>query len=286
MQIDPKKDIVAIVVWYNPTVEHVQNIQSYIHDVHRVIVVDNSDTSNSHLLDKVEELAFQYIPLYENFGIATALNKGCEEAIKLNAKWIMTMDQDSNWKPEQLLSYFDLINSFPNLHEVGVFSPRQIYNGHVIESPHIYEDKIAVMTSGCLISTKGFQLTKGFRDDLFIDEVDNEYCMHIHQLGLRVITVNNAYLAHQLGELRTVKLFGIWKKQYIGHPPFRYYYMVRNNLILSKCYPMYQKFHRNRLKKLVKRIVLYNNINRIESIKMCLKGWCDFRKGIVGKLHG
>ena len=286
MQVNPNIDIVAVVVWYNPTVEQAQNILSYIHDVHQVIVIDNSTASNSHLLVGVEEKSYKYIPLKSNLGIATALNKGCEEAIKLNAKWIMTMDQDSCWEQSQLLSYFDLINSFPNLDEVGVFSPRQIYNGHVIKSPHIYEDKIAVMTSGCLISTKGFQLTKGFRDDLFIDEVDNEYCMHIHQLGLRVITVNNAYLAHQLGELRTVKLFGIWKKQYIGHPPFRYYYMVRNNLILSKCYPMYQKFHRNRLKKLVKRIVLYNNINRIESIKMCLKGWCDFRKGIVGKLHG
>ena len=285
MQVNPKIDIVAVVVWYNPTAEQAQNIQSYIHDVHQIIVVDNSAASNSHLLDGVDKESYTYIPLNSNLGIATALNKGCEEAIKLNAKWILTMDQDSHWEREQLLSYFDLINSFPNLHDVGVFSPRQIYNGQLVKYSQAYEDKIAVMTSGCLISAKGFQLTKGFRNEFFIDEVDNEYCMHIKQLGMRVIIVNHAYPIHQLGELRVIKLLGIWRKEYIDHAPFRFYYMVRNNLALSKLYPCYKKFNQRRLSKIIKRVVLYDNMHKSETLKMCLKGWWDFKKCIMGPLR-
>lgn len=285
MQIAPLTDIVAVVVWYNPTIEQAQNILSYIHDVYRVIIIDNSIASNAHLLVGVDQELYEYIPLKRNLGIATALNRGCEEAIRLKAKWILTMDQDSRWEREQLLSYFDQINSFSALHEVGVFSPRQTYNGQVVKYSHAYEDKIAVMTSGCLISANGFLLTKGFRDEFFIDEVDNEYCMHIKQLGMRVVIVNYARLAHQLGELRIIKLFGILEKEYIYHPPFRYYYMVRNILVLMKLYPGHRKFFSKRLKKLIKRILLYHNWNKIETIKMCLKGWQDAHRNIMGQLN-
>ena len=95
MQVNPKIDIVAVVVWYNPTEEQAKNILSYIHEVYRVIIVDNSTASNSHLLVGIDKDSYEYIPLYRNLGIAKALNKGCEEAIGLQAKWILTMDQDS-----------------------------------------------------------------------------------------------------------------------------------------------------------------------------------------------
>lgn len=285
MQVNPKIDIVAVVVWYNPTEEQAKNILSYIHEVYRVIIVDNSTASNSHLLVGIDKDSYEYIPLYRNLGIAKALNKGCEEAIGLQAKWILTMDQDSRWECKHLRSYFDHINSFPDLHEVGVFSPRQIYNGQVVEYTQAYEDKIAVMTSGCLISAKGFRLANGFRDEFFIDEVDNEYCMHIKQLGMRVIIVNHAYLIHQLGELRIIKLLGIWRKEYIDHAPFRFYYMVRNNLVLSELYPCYKKFNRRRLKKMIKRVLLYDNQHKNETLKMCLKGWWDFKKCVMGELR-
>lgn len=284
MQINPKKDIIAVVVWYNPTTKQAQNILSYIHEVRRVVVVDNSTASNLHLLVEVDKGLYEYIPLKSNLGIATALNKGCEEAIGLNAKWILTMDQDSCWNKEQLLLYFDLANQYRNLREVGVFSPQQCYKGNLKKHLEPYTEKVAVMTSGSLLSTSGFKKANGFRDEFFIDEVDDEYCMHIHQLGMRVVTINNAYLIHQLGELHKIKLFGIIEKEYIYHLPFRYYYMVRNILALNLLYPTYKNFNNKRLGKIIKRILIYDQSHKCESIKMCLRGWHDFRKGIMGKI--
>ena len=281
MQVNPKIDIVAVVVWYHPTEEQAQNILSYIHDVHRVIIVDNSLTDNLQLLSIVDSTSYTYIPLHRNMGVATALNIGCLEAIKMNAQWILTMDQDSCWDKVQLCSYIDQVNSFPALSQVGVFSPQQNYNRYKKKLYEPYEDKIAVMTSGSLISVKGFQLVGGFREDFFIDEVDNEYCMHIHRLGMRVVMINNALLSHQLGELRVIKLFGVWKKEYIYHAPFRYYYMIRNILVLKREYPEHHKFLKKRLKKLIKRVLIYNKWSKIETIQMCIKGWWDFQRHIM-----
>lgn len=280
-----KNDIIAVVVWYNPTQKHVENILSYMYAVNKVIIIDNSTYDNSFLISSnIEYSECIYIPLYENLGIATALNKGCKQAIQYGAKWILTMDQDSCWEKEQLEKYFDLASHYSNISDIGVFSPHQSYTSYRKEQVLPYTEKIAVMTSGCLLSATGFEKTNGFRDDFFIDEVDNEYCMHICQLGMRVVTINNAYLAHQLGELQKIKLFGIIEKEYTYHQPFRYYYIIRNVLALNQLYPIHKKFNNKRLCKIIKRILLYNQSHKCESIQMCLKGWCDFRKGIMGRI--
>lgn len=281
-----KNDIIAVVVWYNPTHKHVENILSYMYAVNKVIIIDNSTYDNSFLISSnIEYSECIYIPLYENLGIATALNKGCKQAIQNGAKWILTMDQDSYWEKEQLNKYLELAHQYPNISDVGVFSPHQSYNSQKKEHISTYTEKIAVMTSGSLLSVTSFKKTNGFRNEFFIDDVDTEYCLQICLLNMRVVTINHVYLAHQLGELRTIKLFGIFKKEYTHHPPFRYYYMVRNNLALSQLYPIYKKFNNKRLSKIIKRILFYNQLHKCESIKMCLRGWRDFRKGIMGRLQ-
>ncbi len=277
-------NLYAVVVWYNPTEEQVHSLLSYLWAVRHIIIVDNSQKDNADLLSDLPQASHTYIPLGDNLGIATALNRGCRAAIDAGAEWILTMDQDSVWDKEQLLYYLDAANQYPNIKRVGLFSPRQDYTGHTRHYPADYEEKIAVMTSGCLLSTEGFHATNGFREELFIDEVDNEYCMHIHRLGMQVVIVNNALLVHQLGEKRMVRLMGLWRKEYIDHAPFRYYYIVRNNLQLSKLYPEYKTFNKKRLIKTIKRIVLYDRIHKCESLRMCLRGWRDFRNGVFGHL--
>lgn len=272
-----KENTYAVVVWYNPTAEQARNIQSYISCVNRVIVVDNSQGDNSTLLGSTADHC-TYLPLCDNKGIATALNIGCREAIAQGGKWIMTMDQDSCWEPEQLAHYVQLANTYPSIDETGVFSPRQDYISHQREYAETYEEKIAVMTSGCLLSVKGFRATGGFRDELFIDEVDNEYCMHIRQKGMKVVVINKAFLVHQLGELRIIRFMGIWRKEYIDHEPWRFYYMTRNNLLLSHWYPEYRHFNSKRLKKMLKRVVLYDRRHKCAALRMCWRGWRDFRR--------
>ena len=99
-----------------------------------------------------------------------------------------------------------------------------------------------------------------------------------------MVIINHAFLLHQLGEMREVRIAGVLRKQYSDHAPFRYYYMVRNNLRLSQLYPQYQTFNKKRLRKMLKRIFLYDHVHKWESLRMCYRGWQDFRQGRFGKL--
>lgn len=279
-----RDDIIAVVVWYHPTEEQVQNLSSYASLVRNIIIVDNSETDNWHLLSTAALPNTTYYPLLDNRGIAYALNYGCRLALQQGAAWVLTMDQDSCWEADQWEIYLQSINRYPALQQVGIFSPRQDYASQRPTYASEYEEKPAVMTSGCLLSTIAFTKTGGFRDELFIDEVDNEYCFHCHQLGLQVVIINHAFLQHRLGEMREVRIAGLFKKQYSDHAPFRYYYMVRNNLRLSQLYPQYRAFNKKRLRKMLKRIFLYDHIHKWESLRMCYQGWQDFHKGRFGKL--
>lgn len=279
-----QQDLYAIVVWYNPTAEQSRNILSYQEAVRHVIVVDNSVQDNRALLSGVPEDMYTYISFGENRGIAAAQNRGCREAIRRGAQWMMTMDQDSVWQAEHLRHYIAQANAYPDLEQVGIFSPRQDYPDRIRRYPESYEHEIAVMSSGCLLSTAGYLATKGFREEFFIDEVDNEYCMHLHRLGMQVIMINNAPLLHELGELRKIRFLGLVPKEFIDHAPFRYYYMVRNILYLSSLYPEYRRFNAKRLSKILKRITLYDRRHKIEAIRMCLRGWRDYRRGVFGPM--
>ena len=281
-----RTNLYAVVVWYHPTPEHCASVRSYADAVQHVVIVDNSDEDNTALAQTLPEGSYTYLPLHANLGIATALNTGCRWAVEHGAEWMLTMDQDSRWEPDQLALYIRLANDYPDLRSVGIFSPRQDYTGRMPRYANAYEEKIAVMTSGCIMSAEGFRATGGFRDELFIDEVDNEYCMHCRRLGLKVVIVNHARLEHRLGEQRTVRLLGIWKKEYIDHAPFRFYYMTRNILCLNTLYPEYRRFNNKRLKKMLKRVILYDNLHKLTTLRMCLRGWRDFRAGRMGAMGG
>lgn len=281
-----QKTTYAVVVWFRPTPEQCESIRSYMDAVQRVVIVDNSPEDNTALAEVLPADRYTYLPLRENLGIATALNKGCCFALEHGAQWVMTMDQDSRWEKEQLERYIHLANAYVQIHETGVFSPRQDYSTHIRQYPQTYEQKIAVMTSGCLLSATGFKATGGFRDELFIDEVDNEYCMHIRRVGMQVVVINAAFLEHRLGELRTMRFMGIWPKEYIDHEPFRFYYMTRNILYLNTLYPEYTRFNNKRLHKMLKRVILYDRRHKFAALRMCWRGWRDFQKGQFGVLSG
>ena len=77
MQVNPKIDIVAVVVWYNPTEEQAKNILSYIHEVYRVIIVDNSTASNSSEVSRGAGLGAIEQFVKENRGVMMLVSGSC-----------------------------------------------------------------------------------------------------------------------------------------------------------------------------------------------------------------
>ncbi len=274
--------IAGVVVFYNPSSENIKHINKYLKTVDKLYAVDNSDDDIERVKssDKI-----QYIKLGENKGIAYALNVGARNAIKDKFKYLLTMDQDSKVTANNVEEMKKFISK-TDMKDVGLVSPYQdidskddVKNGEV-------EDMIEVMTSGNIINLDAYEKIGGFKDWLFIDCVDTDFCMNLHKHGYKVLRLNNVIMKHELGNLVVHKLFG---KEYpcYNHNPIRRYYIVRNNLYINDMYkvlyPDYCAWLLRVQKGQVKRIIVFEK-NKFKKLKMMYKGYKDYKKGIKGKI--
>ncbi len=273
--------LAAVVVFYNPSEKNIQNIKKYEKSIDRLFIVDNSEDKIMRYQDSEK---IKYIKLCENKGIAHALNIGAKDAIKEGFNWLLTLDQDSQITKEiieKLKIYLDTHDT----KKIGLISPYQDIEGEEEIKDVEAEEMIEVMTSGNIINLKAYQKIGGFKDWLFIDCVDTDYCMNLHIHGYQVLRLNKVKMKHQLGNLKVHKLFG---KKYpcYNHGPIRRYYIVRNNLYINEMYkekyPDYCK-HLLRIQKgQVKRILAFEK-EKVKKLTMMYRGYKDFKKGIKGK---
>ena len=274
--------LASVVVFYNPTKQNIKNIDNYKSSVDIIYVVDNSDDNIIRVKDTKK---IKYIKLGENKGIAHALNIGAKNAINDGYNWLLTLDQDSKMTSsivDQMKSYLENNNT----KTIGLVSPYQDIDSKDDEKNGEVEDMIEVMTSGNIINLDAYKKINGFKDWLFIDCVDTDYCMNLHKNGYKVLRLNNIIMKHELGNLKVHKLFN---KEYpcYNHNPIRRYYIVRNNLYINemynKLYPDYCAWLIRVQKGQVKRILAFEK-NKIKKLKMMYKGYKDYKKGIKGKL--
>jgi len=242
----------AVVVWYHPTNEHKQALELYKDDVEHVIVVDNTDN---------------------NVGIATALNKGCREALDAGAEWVLTMDQDSRWDKHTVTDYLHEANQYEFIAQTAIFSPFQDSDG-CPERHHRqgrFEQRNAVMCSGNLLRLQAWQQAGGFQDDWFIDLVDDELCCHVRELGWQVVRCNQILLTHYLGQ--GAQAVAYTHHLYTPHPVWRYYYIGRNLHRIILRYPSEAKRYHKAFHRELKRLCLYDSEHKIQKIHTLLKGW-------------
>ena len=101
-----KRDIVAVVVLFNPDQKVYENIKKYIGLVDQIILVDNSTNNNKDFFKNINNC--KYIPLFDNKGIAYALNEGVKAS---DQTYVLTMDQDSSVSPSLIEAYIDFLNT-------------------------------------------------------------------------------------------------------------------------------------------------------------------------------
>lgn len=265
--------VYAVVVWYNPSAQEADLIRLYDHDVDGVIVVDNSDADNRHLVADRPEII--YLPQLRNTGIGRALNIGCKEAMRLGAEWVLTMDQDSRWNQQSVAQYIGEAARYKELEHVAIFSPFHDCDGHP-EKHHRngqYEPRQVVMCSGNLLRLQAWKEIGGFNEDFFIDYVDDEICCHVRRNGWQVIRINDIFLTHSLGNgARTV---GFTRHVYVSHPAWRYYYIARNARRMQQLYPSMHTYYRRQLSKYLKRLLLYDWSDKWNKLRSFRRGFCQ-----------
>ena len=285
--------VAAIIVSYNPDSNLFDSINLLLNQVEKVIIVDNgSKEKYVKYIKSINEDKIEIILNKENLGVATALNIGVRKALENGYEWILTMDQDSKASPDMVIKMFNVYNSinreerkdilsiFPN------FVDERIQSIEENSNMNSYEYVDADITSGNLLRKEVFEKVGFFDDSLFIDLVDTDFCMRLNEKGIKMIKIRDAVLYHSLGESKTIKgILGSFNTS--NHSALRRYYMTRNRFYIWEKYKGLNSFTLNRDKKLFKKEfvkIILGEKDKVNKIKMVLRGYKDYKKGIKGKL--
>jgi rhamnosyltransferase len=235
-----KMKIAATVVFYNPEDDIFDNISSYITDVEKLIIIDNSTKYNLGLINKLKNTFsnIEYINNNGNLGIATALNIGCMKAIEYNFEWILTMDQDSKFINFE--HYKKCLFSLNNQDNIALIAANTMWHAkeHLPSHPTCnYEEKFLVITSANFLNLNLFESIGRFEDKLFIDMVDHDYCIRAQEKKYKIYYFKDVLVEHSLGNLfKRKNLITRKVKNKIEHNPQRVYYITRNFLYTWKQY--------------------------------------------------
>ena len=269
----------SVTVWYNPQPDFIQHIHSYSNYSKLVIVVDNSVTSNRNLFDKIEAENKIYIWHGENMGIAKALNLGIATLINQGYKFALTLDQDSLFEQSEIEKLLVAAEKH-DWENTGIISPiHQQQKSKLIYNLHEYSPATCVMTSGNILNLTIAEKVGLFNEQLFIDHVDNEYCLRLNKSGYKVL-IANAFLIHQLGKYKDVFFLGKRIGGFISHSPERLYYFVRNSMyILRNYFFIDKKYSLMEVTALIKRFLkLFFEGETSKRLKLYFKGVRDYKK--------
>lgn len=277
--------IAAVVVLYHPTPEVDANIRSWAGQVDCIFAIDNSERVIPTAVSKIAAMGnVILIRNRGNEGVARALNIGAEKAIEEGYDFLLTMDQDSSAQPDMVARMLRCLNDEKG-RKVGIISPFHVTKSSgTPPSDIVCRPVMTPMTSGCLLDLAAYREAGPFRDDLFIDFVDNEYCLRLRKLGFQVLRANNALLQHSVGDTRKYGPFIA-----TNHSPLRRYYKTRNRFWVFteyvRVFPGHCLFDLVRLAKEVTSILLFEG-EKLDKLIMMWRGWRDFCQGKSGKYGG
>ncbi|MEM4086812.1 MAG: hypothetical protein QXR34_10750 [Saccharolobus sp.] len=208
------KDLVSCIVTYKPNIEHLKLLVDKLNklDIY-TIIFDNTPVNG---LDNQIVNADRIISLGKNMGIGYAYNTCVKIALELPSKYIIFFDQDTD--------FLEIPNS------------------------NFYLAKYAI-GNGMIVKTEIAKEIK-FREDLFLDAIDIEYCTRVRRNGYLILAYKDIMLKHRSGEgdaefsrilsrVIIATLAKVLHKPNLRHFHYsyysnysRYYLMIRNNIYL------------------------------------------------------
>jgi len=232
------KNIFAIIVSCEPKDSLIRLYNSIKEQVDEIVIVDNNSCNKDSLeiLKKLEKDVF-IIHNKQNLGVAAALNQGLKIAIDKNYKWILTLDQDSEFL---LNTYNCLLTSYETLKDrekTMIIAPKAIervnLNKNILfDSKNVvWNDVVLNLTSGSLIKTAAFDKVGLFDDKLFIEQVDNDFCYRLIRSKYKIKVAQNINFIQEIGNAK--KICGCIVR---NHNSKRKYFLSKNVTIMLKRY--------------------------------------------------
>lgn len=276
----------AVVVTYHPDANFASRLCAIARQVDAVLIVDNA--SNAQEVEMIKQAASdvgaQVVLNEKNVGVATALNQGIEWAGLHGYAWLLTMDQDSTLYDDAVETMRRIFNTYDRPQDIGIIGSNFMdhlkgkpYYDHAPDDNRLWEEVVAVATSGSIVPLEVFARLGRFVDELFIDLVDYEYCLRAQANGLRVLRSIAPMMHHVLGCPYERRI--LFKMRVLSNiPPLRWYYMIRNLVYLKKRYLETDHKWIRRLNRDMRnglRKVLYYEPDKWAKIRMAARGLID-----------
>ncbi|HEY0797049.1 MAG TPA: glycosyltransferase family 2 protein [Acidisarcina sp.] len=282
----------AVLVTFHPGLETLDNIVALCPQVEELIVVDNGSGADAvAMLSRASDVhPFLLIEHESNMGIAAALNVGVRTAISRGYEWVVLFDQDSTVTRGFMEAMERGYLKHPFREQVGVFCPEYVdrSTGHVFKTTDMLADgsPIIAMTSGSLMPVWIFSRCGWFMEDLFIDQVDVEYCFRLRTAGYLVARSPEARLLHAAGCPQPYCFWGLGKFHATHHSSLRRYYITRNRVwVITK----YLRMHKNWCLPIFRSIVadtiklVLVEESKLAKLRSTLAGVFDALRGKLGQ---
>lgn len=285
-RLDPGA-VCAIIVTYRPAADFAGYLEAIRAQFRPVIIVDNG--SSGATLDMLRGLAGANVVLLEqgrNTGLGAALNAGVREARARGFRWSVLFDQDTLPTGDMMASFAAILAEHPAAERIAVIGSRFRDRNRPATTPERenppvsgrpWVDKRRVITSGSLLSLAAFEALGPFREDLFIDSIDHEYCHRAKQGGWSIVQTTATLLSHSVGSYRRHSLLGmtVWRSH---HSAMRCYFMTRNRMLLARERGQYGKLVRGGFRALKDAgLILLFEADKTAKIRATL---CGYAAGI------
>jgi rhamnosyltransferase len=234
-------DVCAVVITHHPDARVGERLARVARQVGRVVVVDNASAgpARPRLLALQEAGRIRLLENAGNRGVAAALNRGVGWARSHGFSWALLLDQDTEVDPELVRGLRWIYAAHPHPERIGVVGARSRSDAAPPPSPREaargWRRRETVITSGSLLRLAILERIGPFRDEFFIDHVDDDYCLRLAACGLGVLQSTRPLMDHALGAPSRVRL--PWREsQTSNHSALRRYFMTRNHVVLIRQY--------------------------------------------------
>lgn len=179
-----------------------------------------------------------------NIGLARAFNQGIERALEAGADYVLLLDQDTRPPRGMTAALLARAEAYAAAGgRLGCLGPRPVDRKRpqaaTIAAPAAAADPgtrlmpvATIISSGMVIPRAAIERTGGMWNELFIDQIDHEWCFRAAARGLAVLVAADVPMPHDMGDAG-IALGGRYKP--VHRSPLRHYHIVRNTLWLARC---------------------------------------------------
>ncbi len=240
-----KAQVCAVCVTYNPGFEFLPLVAWTVAHLPATLIVDNGSTAQSlALVAKVSvQPQLTLIRNVQNRGLAAALNQAAAWARDHDYAAMLIFDQDSVVVADVLGALLAVCGKFAATDRVAIIgsnfhdrSSGRLFADNGEEPLRHWKETHAVFNTGSLVSLGCHRELGGYREDFFVDLVDAEYCARTSHKGYKVIQAYQPTMFHSVGHPKPHQ-FGRRRVWALNHKPWRYYYLMRNSVVMLRSFP-------------------------------------------------